>query len=126
MIDNAISTVSSMNQKKLDDILSTIKSYEIEIATCENDSYNCTWTSNKFKFQVRIVEDLGKLSNEENDLELAVIVILLHSGDDELLLEQINLFDHEKGSLVIFDEKEDIQVFSKDIWNLLVSLKGNS
>ena len=125
MIENSISTVSSMNQKHLDNILATIKSYEIEIVAGENDSYDCTWTSNEFKFQIRIVEDLRKLSNEKNDLQVAVIFILLHCGDDEVVLEEINLFDFDKGVLVIFDEKEDIQVFSKDIWNLLVSLKGN-
>lgn len=125
MAENSISAVSNKKQEQLNDILSIIKAYEIEVEECGSNSYDCTWTSNGLKFQIRIVEDLKKLRNEDIKFELSMIYVLLHLGDDDWVLDQINSFDPDKGILVIYDEKEDVQMFSKDIWNLLLSLKRN-
>lgn len=113
---------SKIDQKHLNRILSIVEGYEVEVVIDRNCSYKCVWKSNSLEFYLRIIKDTENLSNTKSDFEMPIINVLLHCGDDELVLDQIKSFDNNYGTLVIFDEEEDIQMFSKDIWNLLVHL----
>ncbi len=108
--------------KKIFDI---IASYDIEIVptTCEEkEIYKCKGRQSGVVFYLDFNWNKDKKIKLYNTIKEVVIYCIIVEENFEEILTIIEGFDSKIGEILIFDAKEDVQFFSKDFWNLYITL----
>lgn len=115
-------------ENKTDDLLlEVVHGFEIETKFTNKSQdalYSCVWKKSDLKFQL----DLTALRSGDfmHRAKASCPVIYVYAFDSEKrnAMQTINSFNIPNGHLMIYDTEEDIQMFAKDFWNLLIMLRA--
>lgn len=110
-------------------LLDVVSGYGIEASPVSTERaclYACTWTASGMQFYLDFGwKQTGSFQPCES-CEMPVVYVMELSEVSEVAIQEMENFNIPNGHLIVYDPEEDIQMFSKDLWNLLVSLNGGS
>ena len=114
-------------------VLEHIKSYGFSVEKVkegEGSIYHCRNEASKRGFLlVNLDQNLTMpeekvLLEEMNRYNINRIFYLIHLKDkEEEVLEFAESIDNDKNILLVYDEREDVEFFLKDLWNAIIQLK---
>lgn len=114
-----------INLKK---IMAIVEGYEIEVIDDEKgrtDYFTCIWKAPGLLFNIDLGwKTTGAFREDKNETTQIIYVVEL-SKDYPITMEWIESIEATNKFIIIFDPDEDIQLFSKDFWNLIVFLNAS-
>ncbi len=119
---------SSEENEKVDQLLELVRGFAVETQLVENSQdaiYSCVWTKVGLRFHLDMSSmGTGKFICHKEVRDPVIYLYAFDPSSDDAM-QTIESFDIPNGHLMIYDSDEDIQMFAKDFWNLLIMLRAS-
>jgi hypothetical protein len=109
----------------MEKILNVIKDYDIEILGEVYDDqpvFACRGRQSGITFHLDMnwnrTNEFAKYKNVKG---IVLYIMIVNNNLDEII-QRAETFDENQGRLLVFDPEDDIQFFSKDFYNLYVTM----
>ncbi len=108
-------------------LLEVVEGFEIETKLTDESQdalYSCVWKKSKLKFHLDLTAlKSGDFMHHEK-ANCPVVYVYAFDSKKRHAVQTITSFNIPNGYLMIYDTEEDIQMFAKDFWNLLIMLRA--